>query len=112
LGIIKVLDVAIKTFSASATASISSIPILGWIAAAISAIIGLISIISTLSESASERFERISNAAEEVANGVEEVKNKFEEAKDLIEEIGNKEDALDGLVVGTEEWNTAVQELN
>ena len=112
MGIIKILDVAIKTFSVSATASISSIPILGWIAAAISAIIGLISVISTLSESASERFERISASAEKVSNNVDEVKGKFEEAKDLIEKIGEQENVLDGVITGTEEWNTAVQNLN
>ncbi len=111
--VLKITQVAVSTFSVSATASISSIPIIGWIAAVISALVALgIALSNAFNESQAKRLERINEACEKVAEGVEQVKNKFKENQDLINEINDQTNVFDELIVGTEEWNTAVQNLN
>ena len=111
--VLKITQVAVSTFSVSATASISSIPIIGWIAAVISALVALgIALSNAFNESQAKRLERINEACEKVAEGVEQVKNKFKENQDLINEINDQTNVFDELIIGTEEWNTAVQNLN
>jgi uncharacterized protein YoxC len=112
--VLKITQVAVKTFAISTSASIASIPILGWIAAIISAIIALTAVLANAykGETATERLERITEACEKAVDGAKEVQNAFETAQSDIEKIKGKQDIFDDLIIGTKDWNTAVEDLN
>ena len=98
--------------AAKASTAIMSIPIIGWIAAAITAIIALVAIISNYVETAEERVQRLqkeTETAKNIANEASEAYDRLLSARDgyndLIEQIK-------GLSKGTQEYRQRVRELN
>lgn len=112
--ILKITQVIVKNFGIEVKKAWLGLPKVGWIIAITAAVIALGVALAHLlrGETAEEKFKRISEAADKLKDSIDEVKNKFKEAQDLIEKINEQENVFDELVVGTEEWNTAVQKLN
>lgn len=112
--VLKITQVAVKTFAISTSASIAGIPIIGWIAAVISAVLALTAVLANAyrGETASERLERIADACEKAVDGAKEVQDAFDKAQSDIEKIKGKQDLFSDLIVGTKDWNTAVEDLN
>ena len=111
-GIYKVVSAATKAFGIEMTTTIYGIPILGWIAAVISALITLGSVMATIIETPREAAERISAANEEIQQSTEQVKQSYEDLKTAVDNISKQENAFDDLIFGTQEWDNAVQNLN
>ena len=106
---------AFKVAAAAAQAfgvSLYEIPYIGWIAAAITVIVAAITAWSAATEDAAEKTERLNKASEESVEGVKKVKSEYEDLMSKIDSISKEEAGLDKLTAGTEEWNTAVENLN
>lgn len=104
----KVAAMAAQAFGTS----LYEIPYIGWIAAAITVIVAAITAWAAATENATEKAERLKKAAEETAEGVKKVKSDYEDLMSKIDSINKAESGLDELTTGTEEWDTAVQNLN
>lgn len=110
-GVLKITGAAVQAFSGEATAAISSIPIIGWVAAAIAALTAL-SVVLYNTFSMKARANAAEQYAEETKAAAEKVKQEYDNIQQKIEEIGSQQNAFEDLIVGTEEWNTAVKDLN
>lgn len=111
--IIQMVQMAMIAGAESVSVAIKNIPIIGWIAAIISAVIGLIQIISALvPETQEEKFKRLSEQTQQAAQAAKEAQQAY---KDLQESFGKYSDAADKikkLTVGTTEWKEALFEVN
>ena len=98
----------------TAATAIKSIPIIGWILAIISAIISLISIIVELTKQKppEEVWKEYEEACEKAADSAEKFKDSYKNALNQVKDISAQEAKLDELTIGTEEWDTAVKNLN
>ena len=92
--------------------SISTIPIVGWIAAAITALITLGSIISNLVETSAERTERLTQASKDAKQAAEEASKAYDELLSKKNEYADTQSALEELIKGTEEWKRKLIEAN
>lgn len=97
-----------------ASTAIKAIPIIGWAAAVVSAIISVISVIRNLNEEKppEEVWKEFEEGCEKAAEEAKKVQDAYKDALSKVKDISAKEAKLDELTYGTEEWNTAVQELN
>lgn len=109
--VLKITGAAVKAFSGEATVAITSIPIIGWIAAVIAGLLALGTVLhSTFSISA--RANAAQKLAEEAKSAADQAKQSFEDLEKAVEDIESQQDIFDDLIVGTQEWDTAVQNLN
>lgn len=110
---IQMVQNAIVAGAASIGAAISSIPIIGWITAIISAVVGLVQIFKALApETEAEKLERLQEAQQKLT---EEVKNTTEAYDNLQSAMSKLEDGtktLNGLAKGTAEWKRQLLEVN
>lgn len=92
--------------------SISSIPIIGWIAAAVTAVISLLVAIERLHESSTERLERFTELSKKAAEAAKEATSAY---KELMSTKGGYDDVqtgLEELIKGTDEWKEKLVEAN
>ena len=92
--------------------SIETIPIIGWIAAIITALITLGSIIADFIETDSEKTERLADAAQEAAEAAEAASEAFSHLQDSLDGLDERSNEIEELAHGTEEWKEATSELN
>lgn len=111
--VIQMVQNAMVTGATSISAAISSIPIIGWITAIISAVVGLVQIFKALApETEAEKLERLQEAQQKLT---EEVKNTTEAYDNLQSAMSKLEDGtktLNGLAKGTAEWKRQLLEVN
>lgn len=110
--VLKVVEVAVHAFATSTTAAISSIPIIGWIAAAVSALIALGSVLANVIETPEEKLKKTQQKIEEAEKNLENLKSKYEELNNTIDTLSNEQNTIENLTKDTLEWKIAVQELN
>lgn len=87
----------------------------GWIGIVIAAVVALITVAAVLissAETASERVDRLTNSAKEAADAADEAAQKYEDLKSALDDLKDREDSLDGLIVGTKAWKDAVLQVN
>ena len=96
------------------TSAIVSIPIVGWIAGIISALIALGTAISGLvkNNSLETKLEKSQEAAKAAADAAEEAKEAYEKLGEVWDSLDEKSDAIENATKGTQEWRDAVKELN
>lgn len=110
--IFKIVSAAAKVFSIEVSASIMNIPIIGWIAAVISALIALASILSSAIETGSEKMKRLSEETNRAKEAAEAASNAYSELKDSLSGIDEANKTLDNLVYGTQAWAEALLKVN
>lgn len=87
----------------------------GWIGLIIAAVVALVTVTITLvssAETAAERVERLADSAKEAANAADEAVQKYEDLKSALDDLKDRENVLDGLIVGTQAWKDAVLQVN
>lgn len=108
----KLVSAAAKVFSIDVSASIMSIPIIGWIAAVISALIALIGIFSTFNETDSEKMEKLAKDTDKAKEAAEAATSAYNELKDSLSNLEKTQSTLDTLVYGTQAWEEALLDVN
>ena len=84
----------------------------GPVGIAIGAVALIAGVYDALNESEKERTERYKKELEESSESLTSLKNKYKELEDSIDSLSSKEDAFEGLIKGTQEWDEAVKDLN
>lgn len=116
MGLIPVIQMVQNAMVAGATtisAAISSIPIIGWIAAIISAVIGLVQVFKAFApESESERVARLAEQQKKLEEGASATKEAYDSLKSSLDGLSKSEKILDDLVKGTREWKAALLDVN
>ena len=110
--ILPIVSTAFKKFGIDVSTTIMNIPIIGWIAAIITAIIGLITLLTEVIETPAEAAKRAREeleASTEASNKATEAVNNLSSSYDKLLE---KADALKELRKGTAEWKKAVADNN
>jgi len=107
-GILMVLPALCKAVGIA----IETIPIIGWIAAIITALITLGSIIADFIETDSEKTERLADAAREAAEAAETASEAFSHLQDSLDGLDERSNEIKELAYGTKEWREATSELN
>lgn len=110
--IFKLVSAAAKVFSINVSTSIMSIPIIGWIAAVISALIALIGIFSTFNETDSEKMEKLAKDTDKAKEAAEAATSAYNELKDSLSNLEKAQSTLDTLVYGTTAWEEALLDVN
>lgn len=110
--ILPVLSGAFQVFGISVTKTIMGIPIIGWIAAAITAIISLIAIINQFNVTAEKQAETAKNAFESASTAANEAKTAYDNLNSSLDKLGEQETNIENLSKGTKEWTEAVKEHN
>ena len=110
--IFKLVSAAAKVFSIEVSASIMNIPIIGWIAAVISALIALAGILSSVIETNAEKTKRLSEETNRAKEAAEAASNAYSELKDSLSGIDEANKTLDNLVYGTQAWTEALLKVN
>lgn len=109
--ILPMVSSAFKTFGLEVSQTIWNIPIVGWIAGVISALIALGTILANAVDWRSS-LERAEDGLKTLQELVDKTKESYDNLNNSIEEIENQRSAIDKMVAGTLEWNQAVAELN
>lgn len=116
MGLIPVIQMVQNAMVAGATtisAAISSIPIVGWIAAIISAVIGLVQVFKAFApESESERVARLAEQQKKLEEGASAAKEAYDGLKSSLDSLSESEKTLDNLIKGTREWKVALLDVN
>ena len=89
-----------------------AVPILLVISAAIMAIVAAISFYDAANESAEEKTERLANSLKSAQEAAKDSKKAYEDLKSSIESLNDSQNALDGLVEGTREFQEALIAAN
>ena len=110
--IFNIVKIAAKVFGKRVTATFLSIPIVGWIAAIISALIALAGILSSVIETDAEKMERLSEETNRAKEAAEAASNAYSELKDSLSGIDEANKTLDNLVYGTQAWTEALLKVN
>lgn len=110
--IFQLVSAAAKAFSINVSASIMNIPIIGWIAAIISALIALAGILSSVIETDDEKMKRLSEETNRAKEAAEAASNAYSELKDSLSGIDEANKTLDNLVYGTKAWTEALLKVN
>ena len=116
MGLIPVIQMVQNKMVAGATsigAAISSIPIIGWITAIISAVIGLVQVIKAIwPESEQEKLERLEGTQQKLAEGAKSAQEAYDNLNSSLSELGEAKKTLDSLVQGTLEWKKQLLQVN
>ena len=116
MGLIPVIQMVQNEMVAGATtigAAISSIPIIGWIAAIISAVIGLVQVFKAFApETEEEKVKRLAEQQKKLEEGVSATKEAYDGLKSSLDSLSESEKTLDNLIKGTREWKVALLDVN
>ena len=110
--VFNIVKIAAKVFGKSLTATFLNIPIVGWIAAIITALIALAGILSSVIETDAEKMKRLSEETKRAKEAAESAANAYSELKDSLSGIEEANKTLDGLVYGTQAWTEALLKVN
>lgn len=111
--IISMVQAAMIAGAESVSIAIKNIPIIGWIAAIISAVIGLIQIISALApETQEEKLKRLSEQTQQAAEAAKEAQQAYKNLQESFDKYSDATDKIKKLTVGTIEWKEALLEVN
>ena len=111
--IISMVQTAMIAGAESVSVAIKNIPIIGWIAAIISAVIGLIQIISALApETQEEKLKRLSEQTQQAAEAAKEAQQAYKDLQESFDKYSDAADKIKKLTVGTTEWKEALLEVN
>lgn len=111
--IISMVQAAMIAGAESVSVAIKNIPIIGWIAAIISAVIGLIQIISALApETQEEKLKRLSEQTQQAAEAAKEAQQAYKDLQESFDKYSDATDKIKKLTVGTTEWKEALLEVN
>lgn len=96
------------------SSAIASIPIVGWIAAVVSALIGLGTVLYNIAkeDSLETKLERSTEAAKNAAQAANDTKEAYEKLAETWKNLDDKYDAIENATQGTKEWRDAVKEVN
>lgn len=96
------------------TSAIVSIPIVGWIAGIISAIIALTVAIGGLvkNNSLETKLENAATSAKAAADAANETKEAYEKLGETWDSLDEKYDAIENAIKGTQEWRDAIRQVN
>ena len=103
---------AITTIAPAIASLEGAVPILLVISAAIMAIVAAISFYDAANESAEEKTERLANSLKSAQEAAKDSKKAYEDLKSSIESLNDSQNALDGLVEGTREFQEALIATN
>lgn len=106
------VQAAAKAFGADLTATILNIPIVGWVAAVITALIALIGILSAVIETDSEKHSRLAEETEQAQKAAEDAKSAYDDLKSSLDSLDDANNTLKELTYGTREWADAILEVN
>lgn len=110
--VMKVVELATHAFAKGTTAAISSIPIIGWIAAAISALIALGSILASVIDTPEEKLKKAKQALEEATAAAEKAKETYDNLLDTKNKYTELISGMTDLKEGTLEWRQALIDTN
>lgn len=111
--IISMVQAAMIAGAKSVSAAIKNIPIIGWIAAIISALIGLIQIITALApETQEERLKRLSEQTQQATEAAKEAQQAYKNLQESFDKYSELTDKMKKLTVGTTEWKEALLKVN
>lgn len=111
--IISMVQAAMIAGAESVSVAIKNIPIIGWIAAIISAVISLIQIISALApETQEEKLKRLSEQTQQAAEAAKEAQQAYKDLQESFDKYSDAADKIKKLTVGTTEWKEALLEVN
>ena len=111
--IISMVQTAMIAGAESVSVAIKNIPIIGWIAAIISAVISLIQIISALApETQEEKLKRLSEQTQQAAEAAKEAQQAYKDLQESFDKYSDATDKIKKLTVGTTEWKEALLEVN
>lgn len=96
------------------TGAIVSIPIVGWIAAVVSALVALGVALYNFSKNNSleARLEKSQEAAKNAAQAADDAKEAYEKLGETWKQLDEKNEALENATKGTREWRDALKEAN
>lgn len=116
MGLIPVIQMVQNAMVAGATtisAAISSIPIIGWIAAIVSAVIGLVQVFKAFApETEAERVKRLAEQQKKLEEGASATKEAYDSLKSSLDSLSESEKTLENLIKGTREWKVALLDVN
>lgn len=111
--IISMVQTAMIAGAESVSVAIKNIPIIGWIAAIISAVISLVQIISALApETQEEKLKRLSEQTQQAAEAAKEAQQAYKDLQESFDKYSDATDKIKKLTVGTTEWKEALLEVN
>ena len=111
--IISMVQAAMIAGAESVSVAIKNIPIIGWIAAIISAVISLIQIISAVApETQEEKLKRLSEQTQQAAEAAKEAQQAYKDLQESFDKYSDATDKIKKLTVGTTEWKEALLEVN
>ena len=96
------------------SATIFGIPIIGWIAAAISAVLALGAAFLTWKKSTSfeTRMKNATEACKNAADAADEATKAYEKLGEAWDSLNDKYAAIDNAVAGTQQWRDAIKAAN
>ena len=96
------------------SATIFGIPIIGWIAAAISAVLALGAAFLTWKKSTSfeTRMKNATEACKNAAEAADEATKAYEKLGQAWDSLNDKYAAIDNAVAGTQQWRDAIKDAN
>ena len=101
-----------KDVAAQTARRLAMLGLAGAIIAAAAATVALIVSLFTGGESAAEFAKRMRASAEQCEERAKALRERYEDLQTGLEDLQEKEDTLDGLTEGTEEWYKALEEVN
>ena len=94
--------------------AIKSVPIIGWIIAIVSALIGLIAIISSIKikSDTEKQIEKLTKQSEALSDAQAKLVEHINEVQSAWDNYENMTSALEECTVGTQEWSEALSDCN
>lgn len=111
--VITMVQTAMITGAESVSVAIKNIPIIGWIAAIISAVISLIQIFSQFApETQAKKTERLAEQTQKAAEAAQAAQQAYSNLVESFDKYGEAVDKINDLTVGTTEWKNALLDVN
>lgn len=111
--VITMVQTAMIAGAESVSVAIKNIPIIGWIAAIISAVISLIQIFSQFApETQAKKTERLAEQTQKAAEAAQAAQQAYSNLVESFDKYGEAVDKINDLTVGTTEWKNALLDVN
>ena len=96
------------------SSAIASIPIIGWIAAVISALVALGTVLYNVAKNNSleTKLEKSTSDLKEATTAAEDAKEAYEKLGEAWDDLNDKYNAIENATRGTKEWRNAIREVN
>lgn len=111
--VITMVQTAMIIGAKSVSVAIKNIPIIGWIAGIISAVISLIQIFAQFApETQAEKTERLAEQTQKAAEAAQAAQQAYSDLVNSFDKYGEAADKINDLTVGTTEWKNALLDVN